>query len=53
MLTTFVAFVDVHVNAKSFSILHQVLRIMDEIETSTFLGAESLLIYLTRKAQQN
>ena len=49
-MATFVAF---FVHAKSFNILHHALRIMDEIEASPFLGAGSLLICLTKEAQQN
>ena len=52
MWAKFVAFVDGHVHTESFNILHNVLRIMEEIETLAFLGAGSLLNYLTRKAQE-
>ena len=53
MLATIVAFVGIHVHTKSFSILHHVLRIMDEIETLTFSGAGFLLLYLAKKVQRS
>ena len=52
MLAPFVTFVDLQVHTMSFNILHHVLRIMDEIEISTSLGARSFIIDFTRKAQK-
>ena len=52
-LAAFVVFVGIHVHTKSFNILHHVLRIMDEIETLTFLVAGFFLIYLAKKVQRN